>query len=505
MLLQARSISKRYPGVQALDGVDFDLAAGQVHALVGENGAGKSTLMKVLAGITQADEGHVLLDGAPVYFSGPREAQRRGIALIHQELNLMADLSVAQNIYFGREPRRGPIIDDAAMIAGARDILSRVGLHIDPTTPLGRLSVAGRQMVEIAKALSLDARILIMDEPTAALSEREVATLFGVVGEFIAASNDAVAPGAGRAVIYISHRLEEIQELCTHVTVLRDGKVVATNPATELSREAMINLMVGRAIETTHRPGLLAGAATAPIFEVRGLSAGPVENLSFAVHPGEIFGLAGLVGAGRTEAARAIVGADPKSRGDVVVNGESVDTSSVEAAVRAGIGYLSEDRKQYGLLLDQSVAQNVALPSLARWSKGGVVDDSAAADAATRSVKALAIATPSVEQKVKNLSGGNQQKVVIAKWIARDCDVLIFDEPTRGVDVGAKDDIYHLMEDLAAQGKAIVVISSEIAELQRVAHRIGVMCQGRLTGTLLNAEASQENIMDLATRFGAQA
>ncbi|WP_255315579.1 sugar ABC transporter ATP-binding protein [Trueperella pecoris] len=500
-------MSKRYPGVQALDGVDFQLAAGQIHALVGENGAGKSTLMKVLAGITQADAGQILLDGSPVHFSGPREAQRRGIALIHQELNLMADLSVAQNIYFGREPRRGLRIDDAAMIAGARDILSRVGLHIDPTTPLGELSVAGRQMVEIAKALSLDARVLIMDEPTAALSDREVATLFGVVREFIAGQpgNDAVAPDSGRAVVYISHRLEEIQDLCTHVTVLRDGKLVASHPAAELSRDAMINLMVGRAIDTTHRPAPLAGAATAPIFEVRGLSAGPVENLSFAVYPGEIFGLAGLVGAGRTEAARAIVGADPKSRGDVVVNGESVETSSVEAAVRAGIGYLSEDRKHCGLLLEQSVAQNVALPSLARWARGGVVDDSAAADAATRSVKALAIATPSVEQKVKNLSGGNQQKVVIAKWIARDCDVLIFDKPTRGVDVGAKDDIYHLMEDLAAQGKAIVVISSEIAELQRVAHRIGVMCQGRLTGTLLNAEATQENIMDLATRFGAQA
>lgn len=493
MLLEARSICKRYPGVQALDGVDFKLRAGQIHALVGENGAGKSTLMKILGGVERADTGQVLLDGKPVTHTGPLDAQRRGIALIHQELNLMADLSVAQNIYFGREPRRGPFIDDAAMVAGARDILKKVGLNIDPTIRLGTLTVAGQQMVEIAKALSMDARILIMDEPTAALSEHEVVQLYGIVREFIADGE--------RAVIYISHRLEEIQELCTQVTVLRDGVIVASHPTPELTREDMIALMVGRVIDTSHRPEPYPGGE--PKLEVRHLSAGIVRDVSFTVHAGEIFGLAGLVGAGRTETARAIVGADEKEAGDVVVSGKALLAASVEDAVRGGIGYLSEDRKHYGLLLEQSLTQNVALPSLARWSRRGVVDDSHAGQVAERSVGELAIATPSVEQKVKTLSGGNQQKVVIAKWVARDCDVLIFDEPTRGVDVGAKDDIYSLMESLAAQGKAIVVISSEIAELQRVAHRIGVMCQGRLTGILDNAEATQENIMDLATRFVA--
>ncbi|WP_341742640.1 sugar ABC transporter ATP-binding protein [Trueperella pyogenes] len=496
MLLEARSISKRYPGVQALDSVDFSLAAGQIHALVGENGAGKSTLMKILGGIVAADAGQILLDDQPVALSGPLAAQRAGIAFIHQELNLVADLSVAQNIYFGREPRRGPFIDDAAMTAGARELLARVGLDIDPTIRLGSLSVAGQQMVEIAKALSLDARILIMDEPSAALSQKEVDQLYQIVREFVADGE--------RAVIYISHRLEEIQELCTQVTVLRDGALVASHPAAALTREEMIALMVGRKIDTTHRPNPRP-AAGEPQLEVRNLSAGVVENLSFSVHAGEIFGLAGLVGSGRTQAARAIVAADRKSGGDVVVNGRVLRATTVEQAVRGGIGYLSEDRKHYGLLLEQSVKQNVALPSLARWARRGVVDDARAEEVAKRAGKDLAIAMASVEQKVKNLSGGNQQKVVIAKWVARDCDVLIFDEPTRGVDVGAKEDIYRLMEKLAAQGKAIVVISSEIAELQRVAHRIGVMCQGRLTGILDNAAATQENIMDLATRFGAQA
>lgn len=497
MLLQARQISKRYPGVQALDAVDFKLEAGQIHAVVGENGAGKSTLMKILGGIVRADSGEVLLDGAEVRFDGPLEAQRAGIALIHQELNLIPDLTVAQNIFFGREPRKGARIDDAAMAERSEQILRRVGLNIDPTTPLGILTVAARQMVEIAKALSMDARVLIMDEPTAALSSHEVEQLFDLTREFIAGDH---TPGQERAVVYISHRLDEIQELCTHVSVLRDGKNVSTHPAEDLSRDDMISLMVGRAIDTSHRPESTPEEAYA--FEVRDLNAGMVKDLSFAVKKGEIFGLGGLVGAGRTEAARAIVGADPKESGTVVVGGQQVRTRTVEEAALAGIGYLSEDRKHDGLLLEQSITQNVALPSLALWANaGGVVDDDEAEEIADESVYKLGIVTPSVDQQAKNLSGGNQQKVVIAKWVARDCDVLIFDEPTRGVDVGAKDEIYHLMEELAAAGKTIIVISSEIAELLRVCHRIGVMCQGVLTGVLTNAEATSENIMDLATRF----
>ncbi|WP_241968952.1 sugar ABC transporter ATP-binding protein [Trueperella bialowiezensis] len=487
-------MSKRYPGVQALDAVDFQLEAGQIHALVGENGAGKSTLMKILGGIVQADSGEIIYDGERVSFSGPLAAQDAGIALIHQELNLMPDLTIAQNIFFGREPRKWLRIDDDAMAARSGEILQRVGLDVDPRMPLGELSVAGRQMVEIAKALSMDARVLIMDEPTAALSAHEVQQLFTITREFIAA-----APRE-RAVVYISHRLDEIQELCTHVSVLRDGKNVATHPAAELTRDDMIALMVGRAIDTSHRPESQPQPEIG--FEVRSIKAGMVDDVSFAVRKGEIFGIGGLVGAGRTETARAIVGADPKEGGSVVVGGEEVRIGSVEDAVRAGIGYLSEDRKHYGLLLDQSITQNIALPSLGRWANAaGVIDDAAAQGVAETAVEKLGIATPSVEQKARNLSGGNQQKVVIAKWVARDCDVLIFDEPTRGVDVGAKDEIYALMEDLAAQGKAIVVISSEIAELQRVCHRIGVMCQGRMTGVLANEEATSENIMDLATRF----
>ncbi len=497
MLLEARQISKQYPGVQALDSVDFHLDAGQIHALVGENGAGKSTLMKILGGIVQADSGEVLLDGKAVTFRGPLEAQRAGIALIHQELNLMPDLTVAQNIFFGRELKRGIGIDDALMVERSAEILARVGLEIDPTTPLGLLTVAGRQLVEIAKALSMDARLLIMDEPTAALSAHEVEQLFKITREFIAS---AKAAGEDRAVVYISHRLDEIQELCTHVSVLRDGKNVSTCAASDLTRDDMISLMVGRAIDTSHRPRSHPDETYG--FEVRDLNMGMVRDVSFAVKKGEIFGFAGLVGAGRTEAARAIVGADEKESGTVVVDGQKVRTDTVEEAVRAGIGYLSEDRKNYGLLLEQSITQNVALPSLSQWANaGGVVDDAAAEDIAKNSVDKLGIVTPSVNQQTRNLSGGNQQKVVIAKWIARDCDVLIFDEPTRGVDVGAKDEIYTLMEELAHAGKTIIVISSEIAELQRVCHRIAVMCQGRLTGVLTNAEATSQNIMDLATRF----
>ncbi|MDP9806451.1 ribose transport system ATP-binding protein [Trueperella bonasi] len=526
MLLQATQISKHYPGVQALDRVNFDLEAGQIHALVGENGAGKSTLMKIFGGIVRPDSGVITLDGNPAQFSNPLQAQQAGIALIHQELNLMSDLTVAQNIFFGREPKRGPVIDDAAMVRQASKILQRIGLDVNPGMKLGTLTVAGRQMVEIAKALSMDARVLIMDEPTAALSAHEVEQLFAMTREFIAGgigpitgvdSEEPPTPGhpGQRAVIYISHRLDEIQELCSHVSILRDGRNVSTDRTSELTRQEMIARMVGRAIDTSHRPqpAPSAGTGTAPDvrpgpdaigFEVRNLNAGMVTDLSFTVNKGEIFGVAGLVGAGRTEAARAIVGADAKETGTVVVGGKEARIATVEDAVRAGIGYLSEDRKEYGLLLEQSITQNVALPSLGQWANvGGIIDDAEAAGIAQKAVDELGIATPSTAQAVRNLSGGNQQKVVIAKWVARNCDVLIFDEPTRGVDVGAKDDIYTLMEDLAAEGKTIIVISSEIEELLRVCHRIGVMCEGRLTGTLTNAEATSEKIMELATRFGA--
>ncbi|MFP7696698.1 sugar ABC transporter ATP-binding protein [Trueperella sp. LYQ143] len=489
-MIRAQHITKTFPGVRALDTVDFAVSGGQIHALIGENGAGKSTLMKILGGIYQPDSGEVYLDGQPVHFSGPLDALASGIAVIHQELNLMPDLTVAQNIFFGRELGRG-YINDAQMSRRSAEILERLDVDIDPDALVGSLTVAAQQMVEIAKALSMNARVLIMDEPTAAISSHEVEKLFAVVRDFI---------NPDRAVIYISHRLEEIQELCTDITVLRDGKHVATHPAAELTREDMISLMVGRAIDTSQRPESTPSDQLG--LEVTGLSAGFVRDVSVQVYRGEIFGLAGLVGAGRTEFARAVAGADPKDSGDIKVNGQPVITDTPTQAVQAGIGYLSEDRKQYGLLLEQDVVDNVALPSLDMWSNvAGVIDDSSAETVADRYTDMLAIRTPSVFQKTRLLSGGNQQKVVLAKWMARDCEVLLFDEPTRGVDIGAKDEIYRLMEDLAARGKTLVVISSEIAELQRVCHRIGVMCHGHLTGILRNEEATQEKIMNLATRF----
>lgn len=490
-LIEARGITKRFPGVVALDDVDFTLRGGEVHALVGENGAGKSTLMKILGGIYHADAGRVSFEGTDVAFETPLEAQRSGIAVIHQELNLMPDLTVAQNIFFGREPRRGFKIDDDRMRREARTLMTRLGVEIEPDVLLRELTVAAQQMVEIAKALALDARVLIMDEPTAALSAKEVDTLFDVIREFSSPQT---------AVVYISHRLEEIQEICNQVTVLRDGSLVGTYPASDLSRDDMIGLMVGRAVDMSIRPN--ESPQTAYGLEVSDLNTDLLQDVNFSVHRGEIFGLAGLVGAGRTETARAISGADPKDSGTVKVAGKVVDTTTPETAVRAGIGYLSEDRKQYGLLLDKDIVTNVALPSLDRWSNAsGVVNDRAATDIAEDYRGRLNIKTPSVHQTTKNLSGGNQQKVVLAKWMARDCDVLFFDEPTRGIDVGAKEEIYNLLESLAEQGKTIVVVSSEIPELLRLCQRIAVMCQGRITGVIDNADATQEKIMDLATQF----
>ena len=477
----ARGVTKRFPGVVALDGVDFTLEGGQVHAVVGENGAGKSTLMKILGGIQPADEGDIKIDGS--------------VAVIHQELNLMSDLTVAQNIYFGREPKRGLFIDDDKMIADSAALLDRLGISLNPRVLVGDLTVAAQQMVEIAKALSEDAKILIMDEPTASLTDKEVATLFGVIRDFVTPET---------AVVYISHRMEEIMEITNRITILRDGKLVGAWDTKDLTRDDIIAQMVGRKIDHDVRPEEFAETGAVPGLEVTGLKADFVTDVSFAVGKGEIFGLAGLVGAGRTETARAIAGADPMDAGEIRVDGKIVDASTPEKAVEAGIGYLSEDRKQFGLLLNQDIVDNVALPSLKLWSSvTGVVDDQNAESVAEGYTDKLRIKTPSVRQTTRNLSGGNQQKVVLAKWMARDCDILFFDEPTRGIDVGAKDEIYALLEELAGQGKTIVVISSEIPELLRVCNRIGVMCDGRLTGILSNAEATQEKIMELATQFAS--
>jgi ribose transport system ATP-binding protein len=495
-LVSMTGIDKSFPGVRALSHARFELMAGEVHALMGENGAGKSTLMKILAGIHAADGGEILIDGRTAELGSPRAAQQAGISIIHQELNLMPHLTAAQNIFIGREPRRfgGLLLDEHKLNADAAAIFAGMNLSLDPRTEVGRLTIARQQLVEIAKALSFDSRVLVMDEPTAALNEAEVADLFEIIARLRA---------QGTGIVYISHKLDELERIADRVTVMRDGEYVGTVPAADTPVERIISMMVGRTLsaETAALPDL-AGAET--VLEVRGLSRGSdIRDVSFSLRRGEILGFAGLMGAGRTEVARAIFGADPREAGEIFVHGRRVDIRRPQDAVRAGIGYLSGDRKHFGLVTGMDVRNNIALASIPRFTRpGGLLDEAAMHAAALRAIGQLAIKTPSDTQQVRLLSGGNQQKVVIAKWLLRDCDVLIFDEPTRGIDVGAKSEIYRLLGDLAAAGKAIIVISSELPEVLRLSHRIAVMCEGRLTG-ILPARASQEEIMRLATARGS--
>ena len=488
-------IDKSFPGVRALSGARFELRAGEVHALMGENGAGKSTLMKILAGIYQRDRGAILIDDRPAEIASPRAAQELGIGIIHQELSLMPDLTAAQNILIGREPRRagGLLLDEAALNARAGAILKSMNLSLDSRTPVHGLTIARQQMVEIAKALSYRSRVLIMDEPTAALNDAEIAELFAIIRKL---------RGEGVGIVYISHKMDELKRIADRVTVMRDGETVDTVPAAETPVETIISMMVGRRLsdETVDLPDL-SDAEVA--LEVRGLRRGAeIRDVSFSVRKGEILGFAGLMGAGRTEVARAIFGADPIDAGEVHVHGRKVSIAQPKDAVRAGIGYLSEDRKQFGLATGMDVRNNIALASLSRFTgTGGILREAAMREAAVAYIDRLSIKTPSDQQEARLLSGGNQQKVVIAKWLLRDCDILIFDEPTRGIDVGAKSEIYKLLNSLAAQGRAVIVISSELPEILRLSHRIAVMCEGRLTG-ILPAGASQEEIMKLATQRG---
>jgi ribose transport system ATP-binding protein len=496
-LLEVRGASKSFPGVQALDGVDLELRHGEVLALVGENGAGKSTLMKLLTGIDTPDSGEFFLDGQQYTPASPRHAQEIGISIIHQELNLMPDLTVAQNIFIGREPRIGGLLlSERALNRQTRDLLARLGLPLEPTDLIGNLTVARQQMVEIARALSFNARVLVMDEPTAALNEVEVNTLFGLIRRF-------VTPQTG--VIYISHRMHELAQITDRITVLRDGRYVDTLDTASSTVPQVISLMVGRTITSEQRPRAAVVHAE-PVLSVRGLhTKALLRDVSFEVRRGEILGFAGLMGAGRTELARALVGADRKDGGTVTVHGREVAIHNPADAARAGIGYLSEDRKRYGVLLGRNVRDNVVLASMPRYtSRLGLVADRMIGRTAVDYVAKLRIRTPSTGQLVQHLSGGNQQKTVIAKWLVRDCDVLIFDEPTRGIDVGAKDEIYALLDELAAAGKAIVMISSELPEILRMSHRIAVMCQGRITAVIDSTDATQEKIMDYATRFSTE-
>jgi ribose transport system ATP-binding protein len=499
LLVEMVGIEKRFPGVHALEDAHFELRSGEVHALVGENGAGKSTLMKILAGIYEPDAGSLRFRGEDVLIPNPRAAQQLGISIIHQELNLMPHLTVAQNIFIGREPRaRLPfILDDQALNARARALFESLHLRMDPRRRVGDLAVAEQQMVEIAKALSFNAAVLIMDEPTAALTETEIGELFRIIRQL---------RESGVGVVHISHRLEELKQISDRVTVMRDGRFVATLATAEASLGQVISMMVGRTIfeEATEIP---ENAHSEVVLEVRHLNRGRmVRDVSFELRKGEILGFAGLVGAGRTEVARAVFGADRADSGEILVHGTPVRIASPSDAVRNGIGYLSEDRKRFGLALGMDVESNIVLASLRRFIGWlGRINSHLTRLASQRQVTNLAIKTPSLRQKVRNLSGGTQQKVVVGKWLTADTEILIFDEPTRGIDIGAKSEIYRLLNDLARDGKAIIMISSELPEILRMSHRIVVMCEGRITGILPAAEATQEAIMGYATQRPAAA
>jgi ribose transport system ATP-binding protein len=484
-----RSITKRFPGVVALDGVDFELERGEVHVLLGENGAGKSTLVKMLAGAYRPDEGEILLDGEAASIFSATDAQKLGISTIYQEFNLVPQFPVAENIFLGRQPRRFGFVDRRKMREEARKLLDRMKVLMDPDALVSNLGVAQRQMVEIAKALSLNARILIMDEPTASLSGQEVERLFEIVRGL---KEEEVA------MIFISHHLEEVSAIGDRVTVLRDGKVVDRVPASTKHSE-LVRMMVGRSVEAQfprRRPKV--GEV---LLEIKNLSrAGVLEDVSFSLRAGEVVGVAGIVGAGRTELARAIFGADPGDAGEVWVEGQRMERGDPREAKRRGMGFVTEDRQGQGIVPPLSVAENLGLASLERNTHVGLVNRREQRKQARKMIEDLNIRTPGPEQEIRFLSGGNQQKTVIGKWLLADSKVLIMDEPTRGIDVGAKVEIYELMNELTQNGAGILMISSDLPEVLGMSDRILVMSGGRITGELSMEEANGENIMELATQ-----
>jgi ribose transport system ATP-binding protein len=488
LLLQMRGIRKAFPGVLALDDVSFELLRGEVHALLGENGAGKSTLMRILSGAAPRDAGEVLLDGRPASLDSPRDAQARGISTIYQEFNLVPQLSAAQNIYLGREPTLGVgIIDRRSMVSGAKSLLESLGTRIDPDLAVRSLGVAEQQMVEIAKALSLSARILIMDEPTAALTASEIDQLFSAIRRFTA---------EGGAVIYISHRLEELARVGHRATVLRDGRYVGTRtlpaPLSELVR-----MMANRDISEHYPPKTRRRGAE--ILRVEHVTRGDrLRDVSLTLHRGEVVGIAGLLGAGRTELARVIAGADIPDGGRITIGGAPVRIRNPRDAIRAGIGLVPEDRKQQGLVLSQTVASNLSLPQLPRLGRAGIVSRSRERNLAERWTQELRIKTPGIDTRVLTLSGGNQQKVVLGKWLAAGADVLIVDEPTRGIDVGAKMEIYVLLDRLASGGAGILMISSDLPEIMGMSDRIVVMHHGSVQAVFEAQDATQESVLHAA-------
>lgn len=496
-------IAKSYPGVQALQDVSLTLEQGQVLALLGENGAGKSTLLKILSGAQLPDAGRISIDGRPVAIQSPQHAQELGIITIYQEFNLIPSLSIAENVLLGAEPLRFGFVDWGAMRARAREIIAEVGLDLDPNRLVSDLSVAEQQMVEIARALSLDSRVIIMDEPTSALSETETAKLFEIV---------AGLKARGIGIIFVTHRLEEVMQIADAATVLRDGQMVGSAPIAELSVEKIIEMMVGREVERlfAHRERVEIGA---PVLEVRGLSstgdpmdlhATELTDVSLTVHRGEILGLAGLVGAGRTELARAVFGADKYNSGEVLVDGAPIHPRSPKDAIEAGIGLVPEDRKQQALFLQLAVRNNLSIAAIDRVTRWGFVDARAEDEMIGRYGGRMSIKMASPEQQVDNLSGGNQQKVVLARWMALEPKILIVDEPTRGIDVAAKAEVHQLLFELAQTGIGILVISSELPEIMTVSDRIITMREGRVTGEVPAEGASEEHLMTLMS-LGRQA
>ncbi|GAU70898.1 sugar ABC transporter ATP-binding protein [Streptomyces sp. NBRC 110611] len=510
-LLRVEGVTKSFPGVRALDGVDLSLRTGEVHVLLGENGAGKSTLIKMLSGAHRPDAGRILVAGGrpgrpgrassgrglhEVHLRAAQDAERLGIATIYQEFNLVPRLTVAENIFLGRQPRTAlGLVDKKTMRARAAELLRRVRLDVSPDTPVAELGIARLQMVEIAKALSLRARVLIMDEPTAVLTSEEVETLFAIVREL---------RDAGVGIIFITHHLEEIGALGDRVTVLRDGRSVAEVPA-GTDEDELIRLMVGREIAEQY-PRKRPGVPGAPLLRVRGLTrngttSGPVfEGIDFEVRAGEVVGLAGLVGAGRTEVARAVFGVDRYDAGTVEIDGQELARGDVRAAMRAGLGLVPEDRKGQGLVLDASLQDNLTLARLDRDTHGGLVDRRAQRRRAAAVAEQLTVRMSSLAQHARTLSGGNQQKIVIGKWLLADTRLLILDEPTRGIDVAAKVEIYQLINELTASGRAVLMISSDLPEVLGMSDRVLVMSQGRLTGELSAEEATQDAVMELALR-----
>ncbi|HET9912216.1 MAG TPA: sugar ABC transporter ATP-binding protein [Anaerolineales bacterium] len=495
VILEVENVSKGFPGVQALDSVSFNLRKGEVHALVGENGAGKSTLMKILSGVYQADQGTIRYKGKIVNFRNVNQSHDAGIRIIYQELNLIPHLSVAANIFIGREPlTQFGTLNEKKMNADATAILNRLNIHLDPTIQLNKLPVSKQQMVEIAKALSSESEVLIMDEPTSALTESEIDELFTVIHTL---------RDQGVAIIYISHRLEELKRIVDRISIFRDGRSVSTDDYSAIGMDEIVNRMVGRKIENQFPPKQNV-PTTEKLLEVRNIvRSGILHDISFDLYRGEILGIAGLMGAGRSELGRAIFGADPVNSGEVIMNGRRLSLRSPSDAIKAGIAYLSENRKEEGLAVKMRLAENITMANVQEISQRfGVLSRSREMEAAQRYVGELLIRTPSLSQIVNNLSGGNQQKVVVAKWLFCNSKILIFDEPTRGIDVGTKYAIYELIGVLAREGRGIIMISSDLPEVLGLTDRLLVLHEGKLAATLTTAKTTPDEVLNYAAGLG---